>query len=213
MGAGTPVLPLRAAAARGESADRAADGFTFPCRTRSRGASRWLLPGLGRTDRDYAAVRALNYLLGETGYAGRLGRALVDSGIAYAVYTTLGVDPDPGPIVIQTNAVDTEEAVRRILSTLQDLSAEGVGDRERREAQGYLLGRLLFRFESASVAAEALAERAHAGAAGEWEGIRHQRPCTDDSGPQPRRRHLLHPLARRDRRRGPLSGPSSFRTG
>ncbi len=129
------------------------------------------LPGLGRTDRDYAAVRALNYLLGETGYAGRLGRALVDTGIAYAVYTTLGVDPDPGPIVIQTNAVDTEAAVRRILSTLQDLSAEGVGDRERREAQGYLLGRLLFRFESASVAAEALAERAHAGAAGEWEAF------------------------------------------
>jgi zinc protease len=126
------------------------------------------LPGAAPKDDDYVALRALNYLLGETGYAGRLGETLVDTGVAYAVFTTMPRDPQGGPLLIQTNAVDSAEAVTRILRTLTSFVRDGVSDAERREAQGYLLGGLLFRFESSSSAARALADLALMGAPGGW---------------------------------------------
>jgi predicted Zn-dependent peptidase len=126
------------------------------------------LPGLGPTQDDYVPLRALNYLLGETGYAGRLGQTLVDTGIAYAVYATLSRDPEGGPVLIQTNTVNPAEAVTRILDTLASFTRDGVTDAERLEAQGYLLGRLPFRFESASSATRALADLARTGRSAEW---------------------------------------------
>jgi zinc protease len=126
------------------------------------------LPGPRATHDDHVALSALNYLLGETGYAGRLGAALVDTGIAYAVYATMPQDREGGPVLIRTNAVDANEAVRRILDTLAAFARGGVTDPERREAQGYLLGGLLFRFESSSSAATALADLAERGAFAGW---------------------------------------------
>jgi predicted Zn-dependent peptidase len=126
------------------------------------------LPGVAPGHDDYAALAALNYLLGETGYAGRLGEALVDTGVAYAVYSTLPLDRHGGPILIQTNAADPDEAVSRILDTLGSFARTGVSDAERREAQGYLLGGLLFRFESAATTSRALADLALTGSVEGW---------------------------------------------
>ena len=121
------------------------------------------LPGVARGDEDFPALAALNYLLGETGYAGRLGERLVDTGLAYAVYSSLFADRAAGPVFITTDAVRARQAVDRIVATLDEFARDGVTDAELREAKGFLLGRLLFRFESASSATAALADLGYFG--------------------------------------------------
>ncbi len=116
------------------------------------------LPGVARDSGDFVALSALNYLLGETGYAGRLGEILVDTGIAYAVYASVLADRGGGPIFITTDAVRSREAADRIVQTLEAFARTGVSAAELREAQGFLLGRLLFRFESPQAATGTLAE-------------------------------------------------------
>ena len=116
------------------------------------------LPGVARDSDDFVALSALNYLLGETGYAGRLGDVLVDTGIAYAVYASVLADRGEGPIFITTDAVRSREAADRIVQTLEAFARTGVSAAELREAQGFLLGRLLFRFESPQAATGTLAE-------------------------------------------------------
>jgi zinc protease len=116
------------------------------------------LPGVARDSEDYVALSALNYLLGETGYAGRLGEILVDTGIAYAVYASVLADRSNGSIFISTDAVRSREAAGRIVQTLEAFARTGITAAELREAQGFLLGRLLFRFESPQAATATLAE-------------------------------------------------------
>jgi zinc protease len=116
------------------------------------------LPGVARDSDDFVALSALNYLLGETGYAGRLGDVLVDTGIAYAVYASVLADRGGGPIFITTDAVRSRDAADRIVQTLEGFARTGVSATELREAQGFLLGRLLFRFESPQAATGTLAE-------------------------------------------------------
>ena len=121
------------------------------------------LPGVARSDEEFAALAALNYLLGETGYAGRLGERLVDTGLAYAVYSSVLADRAAGPILITTDAVRAREAVNRIVMTLDEFASRGVSEAELREAKGFLIGRLLFRFESAASATAALADLGYFG--------------------------------------------------
>ena len=123
------------------------------------------VPGVARVDDDFPALAALNYLLGETGYAGRLGERLVDTGLAYSVYASMLADRAAGPILITTDAVRAREAVARIVSTLDEFAKQGITDAELREAKGFLLGRLLFRFESAAAATAALADLGYFGEA------------------------------------------------
>lgn len=122
------------------------------------------LPGVARRSGDYVPLAALNYLLGETGYAGRLGTVLVDTGLAYAVYASIYADRGPGPMLVTTNAVQSAEVVRRITATLERFARQGVDDASLREAQGFLLGRLLFRFETPAAATDTMAEAALLGA-------------------------------------------------
>jgi zinc protease len=116
------------------------------------------LPGVARDSPDYVPLAALNYLLGETGYAGRLGDALVDTGIAYAVYASVLAGRQAGPIFVTTDAVRSREATDLIVRALDGFARNGVTEPELREAQGFLLGRLLFRFESPQAASATLAE-------------------------------------------------------
>jgi predicted Zn-dependent peptidase len=57
-----------------------------------------------------------------------------------------------------TDAVRSREAADRIVQTLEAFARTGVSAGELREAQGFLLGRLLFRFESPQAATGTLAE-------------------------------------------------------
>jgi zinc protease len=128
------------------------------------------LPAVSRDSADFAALSALNYLLGETGYAGRLGEALVDTGIAYAVYASVLADRGAGPVLVTTDAVRSSEAADLIVKTLEGFARKGVTESELREAQGFLLGRLLFRFESPQAATEALVEAGYFASSGEPRG-------------------------------------------
>jgi predicted Zn-dependent peptidase len=117
-------------------------------------------PGERATEADRAATKALLYLLGETGYAGRLGHALVDSGLAYSVYATLREAPGaPGFLAVRTagSRTDARETLRRIRDVLEAAAAGRFTQAELDEAKTYLRGRDLLRREgSDDVAARAL---------------------------------------------------------
>jgi zinc protease len=121
------------------------------------------LPSAGADAADYPALTLLNYLLGETGYAGRLGEALVDTGLAYAVYASLWPYRSSGPAMLTTDAAESGEAVSRIRATLGALAARGATAAELDEAKGFVLGRLLFRFETPAAASAAVADLASRG--------------------------------------------------
>jgi zinc protease len=118
------------------------------------------LPAAGAESPDYPALSLLNYLLGETGYAGRLGERLVDTGIAYAVYASLWPHRGAGPLLVTTDAVLSREAVTRMRAALEAFATRGLTAAQLDEAKGFVLGRMLFRFETPAAAASAVADLA-----------------------------------------------------
>jgi predicted Zn-dependent peptidase len=105
---------------------------------------------------DRAATEALLYLLGATGYAGRLGHALVDPGLAYSVYTTLREAPGtPGFLTVRTasSRADAPETLRRIRAVLETAARGTFTQAEMDEAKTYLRGRDLLRREGSEDAA------------------------------------------------------------
>ena len=121
------------------------------------------LPATGADEADYAALGLLNYLLGETGYAGRLGEQLVDTGIAYAVYASLWPHRGAGPLLVTTDAVHSREAITRLRNVLAAFATRGVTAAQLDEAKGFVLGRLLFRFETPAAASATVADLAMRG--------------------------------------------------
>lgn len=112
---------------------------------------------------DRPATELLLYLLGETGYAGRLGRALVEPGLAYSVYASLEEPPGvPGFLLIRTAAdtADTAEALRRIRAVLEATARGELGEAELREAKAYLRGKRARDGDGSVAAARAAAELA-----------------------------------------------------
>jgi zinc protease len=112
---------------------------------------------------DRAATEALLYLLGETGYAGRLGRALVEPGLVYSVHATLEEEPGaPGFLAVRTatSRADTRETLRRILEVLETAGRGAFTQAELEEAKSYLRGRDALRREGSEDAAQAALEAA-----------------------------------------------------
>jgi zinc protease len=123
------------------------------------------LPGVERGHPDHQALQLLNYILGETGYAGRLGRKLVDSGLTYSVYAEPQFGRAPGPLLIYTSTApaNLEESLSRIRTVLDELATQGVEQREWREAQAFRLGRLTVGIDSIDAIALALIEAEYFG--------------------------------------------------
>ncbi len=119
------------------------------------------LPGVARAHTDFLPLSLLNYILGETGYAGRLGKALVDPGLAYSASAALQGSLRPGPVLIDTGAapVDLEATLVALRGVLTALSEHGVEEWELREAQAFRLGRLTFELESDTAMARAFVEQ------------------------------------------------------
>jgi zinc protease len=111
---------------------------------------------------DGAAVAALLYLVGETGYAGRLGHALVDPGLVYSVYATREDDGIGGLLRVQTAAApgDSAEVVKRIRVSLEAVAAGGVSSADLEEAKAYLRGKRARRLQGTASAARALLDAA-----------------------------------------------------
>jgi predicted Zn-dependent peptidase len=113
-------------------------------------------PGDRSKPHDRAATAALLYLLGETSYSGRLGRALVEPGLAYAVNATL--ENDLMAIRTQVAAKDTAEALRRIRAVLEDVGRGAFTEKDLAEAKDYLRGKAARGREGALATARVLAE-------------------------------------------------------
>ena len=92
---------------------------------------------------DRAATDVILYLLGETGYAGRLGRALVEPGLVYSVEATLEEAGAPGFVMIRTAASPehTVEVLRRIRQAVEEVAAGRFQRAELDEALAYLRGK------------------------------------------------------------------------
>jgi zinc protease len=106
---------------------------------------------------DGAALEALLYLLGETGYAGRLGRALVDPGLVYSVYTTQdgGAEAPFLRVVTAASRADTTEVLRRMRAEIERTAGGGLTDAELSEAKAYLRGKAARARQGTRAAAEA----------------------------------------------------------
>lgn len=119
-------------------------------------------PGDRARPRDRAATQALLYLLGETGYAGRLGRALVEPGLVYAVYATLEETDAPGFLMVRTAAApkDTPEVLRRIRAVLDQAALGAFTKAELDEARTYLRGKAAHEREGTAPLAAALCDDA-----------------------------------------------------
>jgi predicted Zn-dependent peptidase len=124
------------------------------------------LPGDRSRPWDPAATELLLYLLGETGYAGRLGHALVDPGLVYSVYVTHERHGPAGFLMMRTASApkDTPEVLRRIRSTLEDAARGAFTRSELEEAQAYVIGKRARAREGSAAAARALLEREAAAA-------------------------------------------------
>jgi zinc protease len=123
------------------------------------------LPGVERSHPDYLPLRLLNYILGETGYAGRLGKKLVDTGLAYSVYAIHRFGRRPGPLLIETSAApaNLETSLSRIKEVIRSLGEEGVEEWEWRESQAFRLGRLTVGIDSVDDLALSLVDAGYYG--------------------------------------------------
>jgi len=123
---------------------------------------RVLFPGQRSRPEDVLATRAILYLLGETGYAGRLGRALVDPGLVYAVSASLEEDGAPGFVMIRTaaSAKDTPAVLRHTRAILEEVGRGTFTEAELREALGYLAGKDARSLEGSATRAFTLVRRA-----------------------------------------------------
>ena len=103
-----------------------------------------VVPGDRSRPHDQAATSLLLYLLGETFYSGRLGRALVEPGLVYSVQTTLEEAQGlPGYLRVRTAASreNTAEVLRRIRTILEDAARGAFTAKELAEAKAYLRGK------------------------------------------------------------------------
>jgi len=117
-----------------------------------------VLPGDRSRPHDRAATAVLLYLLGETYYSGRLGRALVEPGLVYSVWTTLEEAPGlPGYLLVRTAASkeNTPEVLRRIRAALEDAAHGAFSAAELEEAKAYLRGKAARQGDGAQSAAAA----------------------------------------------------------
>jgi zinc protease len=160
---------------------RAPSGATAPPRAwpQARGPAAWTEVDLNRPEKaqndirvvwagdrarpwDRAATRVLLYLLGETGYAGRLGRALVEPGLVYSVYATLEEKGAPGFLMVRTAAApgNTADVLRRIRTVLEEAAQGAFTQAELDEARAYLRGQASRTREGTASLASSVSDRA-----------------------------------------------------
>jgi zinc protease len=118
---------------------------------------------------DAAATEALVYLLGETGYAGRLADVLVDPGLVYSVEASLEGEGSSSWLAVRTacDAKDTDEVLRRIRTTLEGAAKGTFTEAELREALACLRGKAARRRDGSASAATALLHETSAPTPGE----------------------------------------------
>jgi zinc protease len=134
---------------------------------------RVVFPGDRSRPSDAATTDLLLYLLGETGYAGRLGHALVLPGLVYSVYATREEQGPIGFLMVRTASApkDTPEVLRRIRAVLEDAARGAFTEADLQEARAYLRGKRARAREGSAAAARDVLERAADPAAPEPEAV------------------------------------------
>jgi len=130
-------------------------------------------PGDRSRSWDGAATQVMLYLLGETGYAGRLGQSLVTPGLVYSVEASLEEEGLPGFLAIRTAAAprDTAETLKRIRGILDDAARGTFTAAELTEAKDYLRGKAMRSLEGAVTSAETLLAQAFAAEGVDFESL------------------------------------------
>jgi len=123
------------------------------------------VPGAAGRSWDAAATRLILYLLGETGYAGRLGKALVDPGLVYSVRATLEGGASARHLQVRTaaSAADTSEVLGHIRRILDAAAAGAFTEAELAEAKAYLRGKRARSRDGSVATAAALIDEAAGG--------------------------------------------------
>ena len=119
-------------------------------------------PGAAGRPWDAAATRHILYLLGETGYAGRLGKTLVDPGLVYSVRATLEGGAATRRVQVRTaaSAADTPEVLARIRRILDQAAQGAFTAAELAEARAYQRGKRARSRDGSVATAAALLEEA-----------------------------------------------------
>ena len=112
---------------------------------------------LARTDARYPSASVMNTVLAQYGLGGRLGESIRErQGMAYYAYSGLEADVGAGPLIVSAgvSASDVARALRSIDEEVATMAADGVTDRELRDAKQFLIGSIPRTLETnASIAA------------------------------------------------------------
>jgi zinc protease len=109
------------------------------------------LPGITRNDPAFIPFRVMNYIFGGGGFSSRLmQRIRAEKGYTYGVSSTFQAGRIPGPFVVSTftPTATTIPAIEEIITVMKEFIADGVGDKELREAKEFLRGSFPLRLET-----------------------------------------------------------------
>ena len=107
--------------------------------------------GVNRNEKDYFAVRVLNYVLGGGGFQSRLYKEIREkSGLVYSIYSYLIPLENNGVIVggFQTRNETVNETVSKVKNEWERLKSDGITARELKDAQTYYKGSFSRNFTS-----------------------------------------------------------------
>ncbi len=130
--------------------------------------------GVRRADPEFAAIRAMNYILGGGGFVSRLTHSIrEEQGLAYSVYSEfVGGSQGPGFFVagLQTRIDTTSQALNSLFTVLEEIKREPVSADELTDMKLYFEGSLPRRAETYGQVAELLVDREFFGLPdGYWE--------------------------------------------
>lgn len=117
--------------------------------------------GVARSNPDYEALTAMNYILGGGGFSSRLMDSIrTQAGLVYGVYSAFGVTQARGgfQIVMQTKNQSVNEAIARARAEVDRIRIEPVSDGELDEAKRYLTGSYPLKMDSNGEIAQLLVE-------------------------------------------------------
>jgi zinc protease len=109
--------------------------------------------GIARSNPDYYKLQVMNYILGGGGFASRLMRVVRSKGgLAYTVASGFQAGKFPGAflVVLQTKNQSANDALRLIVSQLNEIRNAPVTDSELRSARQYLIGSFPLKIDRAS---------------------------------------------------------------
>ena len=130
--------------------------------------------GIRRDDPDYAAVLVMDHILGTgPGFSDRLSKDLRDEqGLAYTVYgnasRSSGEEPGTFTAYIACLGDDLDRALAGMEAHIRRIREEPVSEQELADAKSYLVGSLVFRYETTDQLAGALVEMRRFGLGFDW---------------------------------------------